>query len=163
MCKSVTRKRFPGGTSYEAQSEAIVQMIGRSRVCKNFAQHQFEDFHYGSSIPSFRVKLCLKAVIPTVLTSLYHYQSFVFESFQCHGSGFQIPSSSSGNKGRERLMETLFHLFTSQWKISFFLLLYKGFSESRERKTLGWRRGSFRPDNRELKNHDDDFVDDDRK
>ena len=78
-----TRKRFPGGTSYEAWYEAIVQMIGRSRVCKNFAQLRFEDFHYCSSIPSFRAKLSLKAVIPTVLTSLY--QSFVFESFQCSG------------------------------------------------------------------------------
>ena len=64
----------------------LVQMIGRSCVCKNFAQLRFEDFHYGSSVPSFRAKLSLKAVIPTVLTSLY--QSFVFESFQCHGSGF---------------------------------------------------------------------------
>ena len=58
-------------------------MMGRSRVCKNFAQLRFEDFHYGSSIPSFRVELSLKAVIPTVLTSLS--QSFVFESFQCSG------------------------------------------------------------------------------
>ena len=32
------------------------KMIGRLRVCKNFAQNRFEDFHYGSSIPSFRAK-----------------------------------------------------------------------------------------------------------
>ena len=56
----------------------LVQMIGRSHVCKNFAQLRFEDFYYGSSIPSFRAKLSLKGAIPTVLTNLSHYQSFVF-------------------------------------------------------------------------------------
>ena len=126
-------------------SMRLVQMIGRSRVCENFAQLRFEDLHYGSSILSFRAKFSPKAVIPTVLTSLSHYQSFVFESFQC--SGFYINSSSSENKGRERLMETMFNLFTSKWKIFVFLVLNNGLSESRGRKTLGRRRGSFRPDN----------------
>ena len=56
MCKSVTRKGFPGGTSLGSAAHVSVRI-----------SLSFEDFHYGSSKPSFRAKFSLKAVIPTVL------------------------------------------------------------------------------------------------